>query len=660
LKVNRKSGGAMNRSVKSNVILILIGFLIILNIGLVVGASNNILDNALSSFKGLNIGAYFLNPTYYPFLDAVIYFILFIGLAKTALGEKFKDNKTVPVMMGVILAIAMAVFEYQSGFKLADLAPFAAFIVFLMFGIGVYSFTKARSNSTMGAIAVGFLAMDILITQAAPKLNEWIDKVPWLATLKSVILVASIIALIYSISDWIKARKSGKGDLDDARREELKDEKRQRKLLNKENKAASKIMDVDQKLNQLDNKLSELEKIEEDLDKKDILSREEQLNLIRQLESTVNGTIQFQKSVQNIYSNINRPEYQQYRDNLQTYSENLQKYITSLKSIIIRLKSSVENCKNDIDKKLLSIDEEFDKDIAKICEDNIDERKDIDTALKELKGTAIYPSLLEKYILINQKTVMTLQNDGVIADRRKTIVTQTKYMKEADDQILINIDQVLNTLDKDPLHTLNILDKTSRAITFRTLNPLTLNETKNNLGKIRSKIEEILAHERSNTDMSRQINELVRQFLTAENDLVKRYPEFIEEIKSKIIELYKSDDKLFEDMSNALITVAKKMIVTDPNIDPGLINLSDIQLKLTQWYAAATNKQTKIKSPVLSRKLTRYLAFLRKCITNYTTKDKTKILVINKQTQKLLREFIDDTIEEIQERQKVIIENAKK
>ncbi|MGV8171578.1 MAG: hypothetical protein ACP5OA_02685 [Candidatus Woesearchaeota archaeon] len=171
-------------------------------IPLVLGA--NVLDEVLAPFKGIDIAKTY--SIYFPIIDAILYFVLFIGIAKMALGERFKGSNSVPTMIGVILAIGMAVFESQAKFNLGMLAPFAALIFFLILGMGIYSYTKSVSQNKILPFALGMATMMTLINWLAPSIKTWITKMPFLSTIWNVgILVAYIslmVILIQSIRGW--------------------------------------------------------------------------------------------------------------------------------------------------------------------------------------------------------------------------------------------------------------------------------------------------------------------------------------------------------------------------------------------------------------------------------------------------------------------------
>jgi hypothetical protein len=171
------------------VFTIVLAFLILTPFVFGANALDNIFNNPM--LKGINIAATYQNN--FAFIDAILYFILFIGVASTALGERFKESKTVPTIIGVMLAIGMAVFEYQTKFNLGKLAPFAALVFFLIFGMAVYSYTRSFSESKIVPFALAVVTLITLINWFAPSLKAWILRSP----------AASAIWMIGGLVAWI-------------------------------------------------------------------------------------------------------------------------------------------------------------------------------------------------------------------------------------------------------------------------------------------------------------------------------------------------------------------------------------------------------------------------------------------------------------------------
>jgi len=100
------------------------------------------LSDALKPLQGLHIVETY--NSYYQLIDSVFYFIIFIGVAKVGFGEKFKESN-VPTIMGIILGIAMTLFEYQSKFKLGNILIIVA-IVAIIYWVYTKIFGKIQQS----------------------------------------------------------------------------------------------------------------------------------------------------------------------------------------------------------------------------------------------------------------------------------------------------------------------------------------------------------------------------------------------------------------------------------------------------------------------------------------------------------------------------------
>ena len=153
------------------------------------------LDPVFSSFRGTNLGQTYLN--YAPFIDAIIYIWLFIAVAKKSMPEKMGGQ--VATALGIILGVAMCVFELTSKFNLGKLGPFAAIILFLVIGLFLYNLVKGFTDNVWASMSVAFLIIYSLAKWIVPSLFDWIGKLGFLGTILAIMFLASIIGLIAGI-----------------------------------------------------------------------------------------------------------------------------------------------------------------------------------------------------------------------------------------------------------------------------------------------------------------------------------------------------------------------------------------------------------------------------------------------------------------------------
>jgi hypothetical protein len=113
-------------------------------------------DSILGPFEGFE-EAY---DKYFPFIDAIIYCIIFIGLAEWTIGKKFsggyssgKGGKAVVAGIGIIFAISLALWERTAGFNIKAFGPIAMGIFVAVMCLALYEGLKegAKMGTTTAA-----------------------------------------------------------------------------------------------------------------------------------------------------------------------------------------------------------------------------------------------------------------------------------------------------------------------------------------------------------------------------------------------------------------------------------------------------------------------------------------------------------------------------
>lgn len=330
----------MNLSKKNFIFILLLAFLVVTPVAL---GATNLLDQILRPFSGINVGQTYLKYSY--FVDAVIFFIIFIGVAQSVLGEKFKSAPIVPTMIGIILGIAMAVFELRTGFNLGKLWWFVGLAVFLLLGFLVYRFITSMGGNALIAFSVAYIIIYLLVQNTAPALMAQILQLDWLGAILSMLFILAIFGVIMGVVKLVK--DVGSGEWNRKQGEKIEKERENMWKRFKNNRAAKKMAEIDGEFSKVENQLNEMIKLEEDINNRELQNSQQQLELVQQLQKLIDQTWKFQQSLQNVYSNINKPEYEQYRDKAQEYSTMLDRYINSIRTISARLLEKIqENDRN--------------------------------------------------------------------------------------------------------------------------------------------------------------------------------------------------------------------------------------------------------------------------------------------------------------------------
>jgi len=174
------------------------------------------LDSVLNPFGNLNIASFYLR--YYEFIDAMIYFLLFLSLSQmiyTKVYSTYNDKKSakmVAVAVGLALAISMIVLEMDTGFKVGDLGVVALVVLLLVLAMLLYNvmlglFTNEKNNKRVSA-ALTYLIIYGLIVVPFGTLYDWIQRNTPL--LSGVLALAAVAAFILLIIEMIGLFTDGK------------------------------------------------------------------------------------------------------------------------------------------------------------------------------------------------------------------------------------------------------------------------------------------------------------------------------------------------------------------------------------------------------------------------------------------------------------------
>ena len=122
-------------------------------IPIVLGAQlGDAITSPLKMLFGDDPATFFTNNA--PILDGILFFWLFIALSIQVMGDKFKDSKSVPIVLGMIMGIGMSVFEMKTGFRVFSLWWLIGLIFFAYLGYWLYSWIKSMGGPTTLAFSV--------------------------------------------------------------------------------------------------------------------------------------------------------------------------------------------------------------------------------------------------------------------------------------------------------------------------------------------------------------------------------------------------------------------------------------------------------------------------------------------------------------------------
>lgn len=170
----------------------------------------DILDSVLQPFRGTNVGKIY--ETYSLFIDAVLYLLLFLGLAQLIYVKAYgkKEGKLIAIAIGLALTFAMALMESNTGFRLGSLMPIGAIVLMFVLFILLYNLFNGIFNDAGASFSLSFLIMYAFLISMFKPLYDWLDaNAQLLAALVQITMVISFVVLIIKLVGMFK---SGKDD----------------------------------------------------------------------------------------------------------------------------------------------------------------------------------------------------------------------------------------------------------------------------------------------------------------------------------------------------------------------------------------------------------------------------------------------------------------
>ena len=206
---------------KKKVFLLLVSLVFVMSLaaGAVFAQEDNFLENIFEPFGGIDVASTYTN--YSTFIDALLYFLFFIGIAQFALSKQFegKGGKAVIIAFGLALSVGITVWTSSVGFVLGDrLGPIAAAIFMLIFFIFIIKIFKGdREEGLIGPswwLAVG--AAYIFINMLFPELLAVFEANRWGSIAVAIFNFMFLLAIFYGIPKYLSRHfgggNGGRGD----------------------------------------------------------------------------------------------------------------------------------------------------------------------------------------------------------------------------------------------------------------------------------------------------------------------------------------------------------------------------------------------------------------------------------------------------------------
>lgn len=139
-----------------------------------------------------------LYMSYHEIIDSILALVFFLSLSLRILGERF--GKGVASVLGIMLAIAFAVFAASTGFSIVVFGPIAFLIILLVLGIFVYENVQRAIHNKLAAFCVAFVLMyTFVLMMGAALWGTWMSENAMVGSILSLIFILALGGLIWFI-----------------------------------------------------------------------------------------------------------------------------------------------------------------------------------------------------------------------------------------------------------------------------------------------------------------------------------------------------------------------------------------------------------------------------------------------------------------------------
>lgn len=375
-------------------LLIAVSVLLLLSLVSNVSAADNFLAGIFEPFAGVDVAETYEN--YHVFIDAFLYFVLFISVAKVTLKDKFKGagGNALSVVIGLILATSMTWWAASVDFTLKSLGVVAAGVLIALIAFFVFRLVRNQGGKLGNAVALAYVLAFLIIGGVMPQLVEGLKGNPKLNIIWSILNLIFIFALVSAVAGiirWFKgdwsptgsssASGSAPGSRTSSRSvsDRYRDarERREKKWVNKadnyEKKLTAEMGDIAERMDRLVD-------VERKLNEKEELNSRDEIRLIDELENELKMTARIGTLIANIERNMkaNSFAFSQYKEAIYQNIKNYKQYMEIVSRIFIKLRELLEK-----DKAYLDYEEKIGKRYNKLSKVVLE----YDYAEKELNKT---------------------------------------------------------------------------------------------------------------------------------------------------------------------------------------------------------------------------------------------------------------------------------
>jgi len=173
--------------------------------------SAGLLEDAFAPLRDLDVASFY--ASYSSVIDAIIYCIIFVGLAQVTLGRRFgktRGSKAIVIGVGLALTFALVVMEQAMDFSLAQFGPYAAAIFVILAASVLFYLLKTLGVDNIGSFTTSYVVVYFLLRAVVPSFFYYLQaNAPGLHGL---IALGALIALFAALWKLVAGFWPGGGD----------------------------------------------------------------------------------------------------------------------------------------------------------------------------------------------------------------------------------------------------------------------------------------------------------------------------------------------------------------------------------------------------------------------------------------------------------------
>lgn len=132
-------------------------------------------------------------------VDAVIFLIIFLIMAKKILAEKFADEKALYVVIGIALTIGIMAYERRIGYSLIFNSAWISLLALFAFGAYMASTTKITGIRVLLMSVIMLIFLAIVLPEKLPDIHFYLMNIPWIGNIYQILLLLFFVGVLWGL-----------------------------------------------------------------------------------------------------------------------------------------------------------------------------------------------------------------------------------------------------------------------------------------------------------------------------------------------------------------------------------------------------------------------------------------------------------------------------